>query len=382
MSSLDHIVLFLFLFLFIPLWGKYNCHKKGNRYWISAIFPILLIAIITGCRYWGADYLWYKYQFEHLNNIEVIEEQSSQPIFFGLNHLLNWLGFNYIGVFITYSLIYFIGAFQLLKTYGKESQYMYYFLIFAYIGFGTSIIRQGISIGIVMFSISFLDQKKYIKFGLWVICACMIHSATILLVVTIVFFQRFATITIKPIYPILFYLIIAFVYNPANMGFIANTIQMLSFINSKFQGYIDNSAIWFSEDAAQDKFTQSSLAIVLNSLFIVSIFYLGHLALKIRYNKRIAYMYNIVVVGYILLRMFFNFELLRRIATPMTMFYPIPLGYALYVLLPLLKEKLITATIKKKIIFSISLIFLYLALYWGRFLLQSPQYHFVWNINQ
>ena len=379
MSNLDHIILFLFLFLFVPLWGKYNCNKKGSEFWFSATFPILLASIIIGCRYWGADYLWYKYQFEHLNNIAVIEEQRSQPVFFGLNHLINWLGLNYVGAYIIYSFIYFIGVFQLFKSYKKESKYMYWFLVFAYIGFGTSIIRQGISIGRVMFSIPFLEQKKYAKFSLCAICACMVHSSSLLLIATIIFFQKFIIFTIKPIYPILFYLIIAFVYNPSNMEFIADSVQMLSFITPKFQGYIDNSNIWFSADAAQDEFTQSSSALMLNSLFVISIFYLGHLALKIKPNNRIAYMYNIVVVGYILLRMFFNFELLRRISTPMTMLYPIPLGYALYILLPLLKGKIITITTKKKILVSVSLVTIYLTLYWGRFLLQSPNFHFVWD---
>lgn len=380
MSNLDHIVLFLFLFLFIPLWGKYNCNKRGVKFWSSAVPPILLASIIIGCRYWGTDYLWYKYQFEHLDNIAVIEEQSSQPIFFGLNHLLNSLGFNYVGAYIIYSLIYFIGAFHLLKSYEKESKYMYWFLTFAYIGFGTSIIRQGISIGIVMFSIPFLDQKKYIKFSLCAICACLVHSSTLLLIATVVFFKIVGTITVKPIYPILFYLIITFIYNPANIGFIADIVQKLSFINPKFQGYIDNSDIWFSTDAVRDIYTQSSVALLLDSLFVISIFYLGYFALKIKYNKRIVYMYNIVVFGYILLRMFFNFELLRRIATPMTMFYPIPLGYALYIILPYLKEKKITASTKKSIFTSIFLIILFLTLYWGRFLLQSPNFQFIWNI--
>lgn len=130
MSNLDHIILFLFLFLFVPLWGKYNCNKKGSEFWFSATFPILLASIIIGCRYWGADYLWYKYQFEHLNNIAVIEEQRSQPVFFGLNHLINWLGLNYVGAYIIYSFIYFIGVFQLFKSYKKESKYMYWFLVF------------------------------------------------------------------------------------------------------------------------------------------------------------------------------------------------------------------------------------------------------------
>lgn len=381
MSNIDHIILFLFLFLFIPLWGKYNCHKVGNKFWFSAIFPILLTSIIIGCRYWGADYLWYKYQFEHLDNIVVIEEQSSQPVFFGLNHLINWLGFNYVGAYIIYSLIYFVGAFNLLKNYGQESKYMYWFLIFAYIGFGTGIIRQSISIGIVMFSIPFLDQKKYIKFGLSAICACMIHSSTILLIAIFILFQKFFTVTIKPIYTILFYLTITFIYNPANMGFITDTVQMFSFINPKFQGYIDNSDRWFSADAAQEIYTQSPIALLLDSLFVISIFYLSYLALEIKKNKQIAYMYNIVVLGYILLRMFFNFELLRRIATPMTMFYPIPLGYALYIFLSLLKENKVTVKTKRKFYVSLFLIILFLTLYWGRFLVLSPEYQFVWNIN-
>lgn len=382
MSNLDHIILFLFLFIFIPFWGKYNCNKKGGEFWISAILPILLASIIIGCRHWGADYLWYKYQFRHLDNIEVIEEQRSQPVFWGLNLLLKFLNFNYIEAYITYSLIYFIGVFHLFQSYGKEAKYMYCFLILAYIGFGTSIIRQGISIGVIMFSIPFLDQKKYGIFGICAVLAFLIHSSTLLLITTIFLFKKMAIKAINPTYSILIYLLIVYVYNPTNIGFVANIVQVFSFISPKFQGYIDSSDTWFSAEASQDIYTQSPLALLLDTFFVISFFYLGYLALKIKYNKHIAYIYNIVVIGYIMLRMFFNFELLRRISTPMTMFYPIPLGYSVYILLPLFKYKFIAQSLKKKICFSFFLIILYLVLYWGRFLLQSPEYRFIWNINQ
>lgn len=380
MSSLDHILLYLFIFIFISLWSNFNSHKLNVNYWITAICPILLVSVITGCRYWGADYLWYKYQYEHLNTIDIIIEQKSQPIFYALNCFLNYLGLNYVGAYIVYSLIYFIGAFHLLHYYGKESKYMYWFITFAFLGFATGIIRQGIAIGVIMFSLPYLYKKKYILFAICSLVAINIHTATVMLIGVLVLFYKYINVLVRPLYPIIFYLFITYIYNIGDIGFIGDFVQILSFDNTKFQGYVDNTDVWFSKDAQQKGYTQGAVALFLETLYIISFFYIGYLALKIKYNKEITCLYNVTVVGYILLRMFFNFELIRRFTMPMTIFYPISLGYAIYVLFPLIKDNRLSKRKMKYVCWSLGLISLYMILYWGRFTFLNPDSIFIWSI--
>ena len=376
MSNFEHIILYSFLFIYVFIWGSNNSSKSSTKYWIHALFPIIIISIITGCRFWGADYIWYKYQFEHLEDSAMAELQKSQPAFYLLNRILWLLGFNYVGVYCVYSCIYFIGVFFLLSNYGKYSKYMYLLSLFAYLGFATGIIRQGLSIGILLISIPFLNAKRYILFFACSLLAFLVHSTAIVFVVILIFF-KFYFKKIIPVYiSIPCYIFITFIFNPGDISIIQKVTSYLSFISPVFAGYTDNSDLWFSEDAIRDVYTQSTYATIFESLFVCSIFYLGYISLKVKSNDKILYIYNYVVVGYIILKMFFNYELLRRIGTPMTMLYPIPLGYSLYVLI---KYKRVYFK-KKKITKLCSLsIIVYLLLFWGRFLLFNDNSNFFWN---
>lgn len=80
----------------------------------------------------------------------------------------------------------------------------------------------------------------------------------------------------------------------------------------------------------------------------------------------------------ILYRLFFYFEILKRVANPLEMLYFIPLGYGLSVVLK--NKKILT---KHEVTLSyvcIMSVVVYLTLYWGRFILMSPKCRFVWNI--
>lgn len=65
---------------------------------------------------------------------------------------------------------------------------------------------------------------------------------------------------------------------------------------------------------------------------------------------------------------------------PMTIFYPISLGYAIYVLFPLIKDNRLSKRKMKYVCWSLGLISLYMILYWGRFTFLNPDSIFIWSI--
>lgn len=375
MSSIDHIFLFLFSFLLLYFWGVFNYKKDGVKYWLNALFPLLIVSIIIGSRTWGADYLWYKYQFQHAFDYNMLQEQ--QPLFVYFNRLLNLVGCNYVGGFTVYSLIYFIATFKLFKSFGKYSQYMYAFALPAYIGFGTDIIRQTIATGLVIFVILEFNKNKYVSGIIFLILASMIHSASIVLFIFYLFFKIIYHKTLPCSITIPLYIIVIFIFKPEWLNNLNNVISVLNFGDSKFQGYIDDSDRWFSEDANNSIYTQGLLPLILNTGFVISFFYLGYQALKKQENKDITIIYNIVVLGYIGLRLFYNVEILRRFFIPNTMLYPVVLGFAIYIF----KRKLQYIKSMKLALIRCSflLISVWLILYWGRWIFMYPEGKFFWN---
>lgn len=353
------------------MWNK----RTGLSFWFSALFPLLTVSLILGSRTWGADYLWYKYQFQHALDFGMLQDQ--QPLFVYFNRLLRWIGLNYVGAFTVYSLIYFVATFKLFKSFGKYSKYMYAFALPAYIGFGTDIIRQTIATGLAIMVILEFNQKKYKSSAVFIVLAGMIHSASVIIVA---FYLLFKFIWQKPLpvyITIPLYLILIFFFKPEWLNGLNIVFASLNLGDSKFQGYVDNSDKWFSNEGMNDIYTQGIVPLILNTGFIISIFYLGYKALEKKENKDLAIIYNMVVIGYLGLRLFFNLEILRRFFIPNTMLYPVVLGYVLFFFKYEVKEKYINEI--RIINTCYILIFLWLFMYWGRFIFLYPDYKFVWN---
>jgi len=380
MSIIEHIVLFSLLFIVYIFWGKYNANRGGAAFWLAAIIPIMLYVFVVGSRYgWGADYMLYMLQYEY-PYLDILENAKSQIVFTWFNELLKLMRFNYVGAYMVYSFIFITGAFVLLRSYGDTSKYMYCFLIPATLIFITGIIRQGVGLGFICMALAFFHNRKWLYMILAVLIAFNIHSVTVVTFGTIIgiFF-----IFKKPIhYSISIPLLVFFtlVFDAMQLTFIADLISDLS-IGNIFQKYIDRSDLWFGENAIREDVTQGAFAQMMSLLYQISLFYLGYLALKAQNNKQVLYMYNVVVIGIIFFRAVFNFEILRRIASPMQMFYFIPLGYIFYVYINIFKqpENRYALLFKKLFPVGITVILAYLFMYWGRFILLNKWADFFWH---
>lgn len=385
MSGLDHIILFTFLIALFYFWGILFYKEKSEfNYIIFSLLPILSFAFIVGSRYgWGADYLFYKYKLDHIAHFK-----EEQIVFRYINEIILDIGFSYVGAFIVYSLILIISIFKLTKDYGIVSKYMYAFIIPTTLLFPTGIIRQGVALSFVFLALSFFNQKKWFFMLLSIIIGYFIHSSVLVIVLimaAIIFFFK-EPFSWKITIPL--YLFFTFFFDVSNIGFLSKYIQLLS-LNNQFQSYVDSSDTWFSSDAVNNIYEQGIAASIISSLYYVSIIYLGYITLKLRPIKKVIYVYNIVVFGVILLRAVFLYEILRRFADPLIMLSFIVLGYIFYVYF----SNLSISTVKRKLLYShssasfyywcypvgIAFILVYQLLFWGRFVLYSPNYLFFWN---
>ena len=378
MSIIEHILLISLLFIVYPFWGKYNANKSGMNFGVAAIIPILMYVIVVGSRYgWGADYLWYKYQFE---NIFLLVTETDQIVFRWLNQFLSIIGFNYVGAFMVYAFIFITCAFVLLRSYREQSIYMYSFLLPATLRFTSGIIRQGLGISFIYLALVFFYQRKWLLMALVVLIAINIHTATILLLAPMlgIFFIFKKPINLWLSIPL--FLFFAFVFDPEKITFLADFLSNTIKLDSGFQSYIDNSDRWFGEVAINDLYLQSTPTLILSSLFYISIFYLGYRALKVRENKQVLYIYNTVVLGSIMLKAVSFFEILRRLAEPMAMFYFIPLGYVFYVYFKDCKQPENKDAVQLKKWFPVGIFFIlaWLFIHYRDFLFFNPKADFFW----
>lgn len=385
MSNWDHLVLYLFLFFFFVKWGRFASSLKDKvKYWGYSILPISIYSIITGSRYgWGPDYLSYKFRL--INAFKFPEEQLG---FRYLNQFIKLLDIDYVGGYILYSLIFITSAILLISSYHKIATYMYYFIIPATLLFVTSAIRQGLAMSFVFLGLYFFNKKKWL-FGVFaLLIGISIHTSTI---TTIAIIAGIYLVSKKPFswkVTIPLYLFLTFFFNPSSIGFISRFIYQYISLDNSFQTYIDNSDIWFGSEAANKIYDQSLFALIVSSLFYISIIYLGYVTLKFKPNSKIIFLYNTVIFGILFYRVVFTFEILRRIAEPLIMLHFIILGYIFFIIreLKINKEyagKLSIQSIKQHLFpyhkYFTACIYLYFALFFGRFIFLNPTAIFFWD---
>ena len=374
MSNLDHIVLFTLLFAVFFFITKWNQKFLNKHFWAIASVPILAYSLVLGCRYgWGHDYLWYKRRFE--NPYWYADED---PGFRILNLFLQDIGFNYVGAFIFYSFVLIVGAYVLVRDY-KENKYMLALFLPATLLFSTFPIRQAVAHAFVFLGFHFLNKRKWIWSVFMIVCMYSIHPSSIITfaVCSALFFvvkKPFPYQILIPIYIVV--TVAADIFSAYFFNFFSNISSYLV-LDNKFQNYLDKSEIWFGTEGMNEDWEQGTLALFLSMAFHTSMIYIGGIALKYRPNNLVVYFYNGMIVGLLLLRLFFTLEILKRIANPFVLLYFIPTGYAI----SFICDNTYKLTKKEKLLcrFSVTSILIYLVLYWGRFILQSPGYKFFWN---
>lgn len=381
MSNIDHIIFFLFLFIVFYFITRLPQKYINENFWKIAIFPIIGYSFILGCRYgWGNDYFWYKFRIE--NPYAYDDEEIGFRL---INVFLNYIGFNYVATFVVYSFIFIFLGFIFIKDY-KYNKYMIALFLPATLILETFTIRQSLSTSFIFLALHFIYNKKYIHTFISISIVFFVHGGNITVLLPLLIsllISKYLTkepiswkITI-PIY-ILFSL---FSKQFEQYAFsIINDVTSSISLDNRFQSYIDNSDFWFSSEGSEDKYKQSTLTLTLSMLFHISIIYLCN-KMIIKKNDgtyHVVFIYNCIVISLLLLRLFFTYEILRRIAETIFQFYFVPLGYALFIYH---NTKIKLTNIESLFCrLSISCIYTYIILFFGRFILQSPTYKFIWNI--
>lgn len=378
MSQIDFILLYIFLFALFYAISQIRQGFLDRNYW-QVMLPILLsFTLVIGLRYgWGNDYMSYKYRFEHPYHDE-------DPFFGSINGLLGKMGFNYVGAFLTYALMLCWGGFLYLKSY-KNNKYMLALFLPAIFYSATFMIRQGFATSFLFFGFYYLRKRKFLWAGLFLLLAVKTHTGILTVMLLPILFGIIQKWYDKPLpYKIVIpvYVVIALAQDASSAWFASHMSDAFAFLENfgKFSSYSDRSDYWFGEEGISDIYVQSVFTKYITVAYEASVLYLSALALKYRREGRVVVFYNTVVVGMFIMRIGFLLEIIHRIGQSIMSYYFIPLGFAMYVLRPMMKKKELKRIECKVVSLSMMVIVLYLVAYFGRIIFLSPTYKFVWNI--
>lgn len=380
MSPIDHILLYSIMFASFYFFCKLNgASTDSKKFWKLALVPILFYALIEGSRFGrGVDYLPYKYRFEHLNYSD-----EPQKGFYAWMFGLNAIGFNYVMYYITNALLFVSCTFYFIrKCYAPiEGKWMYLLAIFAMMGSQESMIRQYIAFPILLIGITFMFEKKnWWKGIVSVLIANSIHSGTMVIVPFLVLSYFFIkkTLNYKITIPIL---LLAYYVIPS--GALTNTFTSLlgalnlsSLLGSdNLSHYVTDSDRWLGEGSVLEAAEQSNLTKTLQFLFESCVLYVSYIALKKRPNQKVIYLYNLVIVGFIMCRLFHGFEIFTRMFMQLYIWWFVPAGYAIAVYSHSLKLKHLSL-----MKYCFCAMWAYQIFYWGRYVFLSPKSVFFWDI--
>jgi len=379
MSSYSHILSFGLLFYIFYFVSQQRQKILNKHWWAYLIFPIVCYSFVVGTRWgWGTDYGWYKLRYENPNYYT-----DEDPGFRFINVFLNNLGLSYVGAYITYSLVFIAGGLILLRSY-QQNKYMLFLFVLVTLGFSTQAIRQAFAHAFVFIAIYFLNMDSKLKWVCFTVTIPIIYSIhpaaliTLVLLVISFFFDR--TVPLKT--SLVIYIVIALSTNFLTDIVTANFYQFTQYIplfDTKFISYIENGERWFGSEAVEEERIQSFLAFVLSTIYYCSVIYLTLIALKYKYNKNVAYIFNVFYFGACGTKAFQLFEILLRIVQPLECLVFIPLGYAVSFFSH--KKTCSNMTEKEQFWSKIALfsVVTYIILYYGRFLFFYSKSAFVWD---
>jgi len=153
--------------------------EKGRKIYLITILTVLMLLSSFRSKQIGADYSVYVNVFENIS-----KHISSYPMEKGyliLNYLVSIFTSNYVVFSLVINSIIFSVFYKFIKDNVDEKYYVWIMSMFIlnpylYIQSTFNIIRQMLSICIILYGIKFLNEKKYIHFVLSIILASQFHS--------------------------------------------------------------------------------------------------------------------------------------------------------------------------------------------------------------
>lgn len=205
------MIIYFIIFSVIILLNCFSERMYSKSKWISyfiSFIAIVILSVFAGIRAntVGTDIKVYGYRYyvmdSHFDNLlSCLSNYKSENLYHGLNYIGSKLnygfnGFLFLHQFILISIVYVIAY----REFDKKNFGMF-IITYLFLWFNTSlnILRQSISIFLMLFAYKLLEDKKYFKYAVLFILSYFFHSSTILgmIIIAVVVINRKINITKK-----------------------------------------------------------------------------------------------------------------------------------------------------------------------------------------
>lgn len=231
-----YFLLLLFLIILTICWGKIVGfdNLKQNKKYLVIIFLILTLFLTLKSKSVGVDAKSYQKIFYDISKLSFLDVYNYDRYEIGYKYfckIISMIWNNYQFFLCIVSIIEMVGFYYFIKNYSKN----YIFSLFIFVTFDTyiftfGILRQAISLSLLLLSIKFLKENKFIKYAALVIFSSLFHKTALIFIllyplkyiklnkktmiafsiaVLLLFF--FGDVTIR--------FILNFIYKPANTTF-------------------------------------------------------------------------------------------------------------------------------------------------------------------
>lgn len=173
------IIMLLFTIPFISSQTRNQSNILINK--VSWEFPILILALILGCRYGvGVDYFSYEKLYFSQERYSIFDSSANEYIFGGIYSVCYNLGIPY---YIVQTILNFIFFSFFYKTFKKEKKIFPWIIVFFFftglLFLYLNIQRQGIALVILMYSIQYIEKRNFLFFLFYVALAAGFHMSAV-----------------------------------------------------------------------------------------------------------------------------------------------------------------------------------------------------------
>lgn len=283
-----YYIIFFSLFIFAMIFDYFKVKQKYFDhiiYWLfgGVIFCLAAFRFETGYDFIPYQNMFLKVQSSSLNIFELSNNMNIEIGFVFLMKIFKGFSFEFFLFFVT--LIAVLPKFVFIYKINKNKFLMlfcYYATIF--LTYDMGIIRQGLSMSILLFSVKYLFSHNYIKFQFIVILASLFHSTS--LIFSFLFLLRDKELSLKT-YLILTALALIF-------PIFVNTSKFIDII-SQFGGIIGTKSDYYA-----NYYIESNIYISLIKRIIVMIIFLYFSKIKNNKNNYYDNLYWLSINAYIL----------------------------------------------------------------------------------
>ena len=178
------------LLIMFFLTNKYETTELPLQRKVWLIFSFLFVVFFCALRFYvGNDYARYVIGFYGIKQFYGANVYFWEPAYFILNRIFLNCYAGYIYVFAFATLISFIFIFKTLNYYNILKWGIFFTFTLGLLIFLNNGIRQGVALSIFIYSIRFIENRKFIRYLLCILLAATFHFSAFILV--FVYFVRY-----------------------------------------------------------------------------------------------------------------------------------------------------------------------------------------------